>query len=154
MTLFVYSLEGDVAKWFTEFNLAKFSTLDSILDEFRKRWGDQKEHRFQLSTLITSHKNENETIEEFNAKFNSLVKSLHDDIKPSDAAVLIYYMEAFEGEMRYALRDKDPLNLKASQATTIKIDKNMQDARKSNIPGFTRESSSQLFDEKKKNVET
>jgi hypothetical protein len=47
-------------------------------------------------------------VEEFNTKFNSLVKSLHDDIKPSDVAVLIYYMEAFEGEMRYALRDKDP----------------------------------------------
>jgi hypothetical protein len=124
------------------------------LDEFRKRWGDQKEHRFQLAALTTSHKKENETVEEFNTKFNSLVKSLHDDIKPSDVAVLIYYMEAFEGEMRYALRDKDPLNLKAAQATTIKIDKNMQDARKSNIPGFTRGSSSQLYDEKKKNVET
>jgi hypothetical protein len=91
---------------------------------------------------------------EFNAKFNSLVKSLHDDIKPSNAVVLIYYMEAFEGEMRYALRDKDPQDLKTAQATAIKIDKNMQDARKSNIPVFTRGSSSQLFDEKKKNVET
>jgi hypothetical protein len=70
------------------------------------------------------------------------VKSLHDDIKPSDVAVLIYYMEAFEGEMRYALRDKDPQNLKEARATTIRIYKNMQDARKSNIPGFTRGSSS------------
>jgi hypothetical protein len=57
-------------------------------------------------------------VEEFNTKFNSLVKSLHDDIKPSDTAVLIYYMEAFEGEMRYALRDKDPQTLKAAQATS------------------------------------
>ena len=55
--------------------------------------------------------------------------------------------------MRYALRDKDPRDLKTAQATAIKIGKNMQDARKSNIPGFTRGSSSQLFDEKK-NVET
>jgi hypothetical protein len=81
------------------------------------------------------------------------VKSLHDDIKPSKASILIYYMEAFEGEMRYALRDKDPQDLKTTQAMAIRIDKNMQDARKPNIPGFTRGSSSQLFDEKKKNVE-
>jgi hypothetical protein len=92
-------------------------------------------------------------VEEFNTKFNSLVKSLHDDIKPSDVVVLIYYMEAFEGDLRYALRDKDPQNLKSSQATTIKIDKNMQDARKSNIPSFTRGSSSKVNDEKKKKVE-
>ena len=86
---------------------------------------------------------------EFNTKFNSLVKSLHRDIKPSDATILIYYLEAFEGEMRYALRDKNPQTLKAAQALAIKIDKNMQDARKSNIPGFTRGSSSKVNDEKK-----
>jgi hypothetical protein len=124
------------------------------LNEFRKRWGDQKEHRFQSVALTTSQKKENETVEEFNTKFKNLVKGLHDDIKPSDVAVLIYYMEAFEGEMRYALRDKDPQTLKAAQATVVKIDQNMQDARKSNIPGFTRGSSSKLYDEKKKNVET
>jgi hypothetical protein len=154
MTLFVYSLEGDVTGWFTDFDPAKFSTLDAILDEFRKRWGDKKEHRFQLAALTTSHKKENETVEEFNAKFNSLVKSLHADILPSDTVILIYYKKAFEGEMRYDLRDKDPQTLKAAQTTAIRIDQNMRDARKSNIPGFTRGSSSQLYDEKKKNVET
>jgi hypothetical protein len=41
-----------------------------------------------------------------------------------------------------------------AQAMAIRIDKNMQDARKSNVPGFTRGSSSQLYNEKKKNVET
>jgi hypothetical protein len=46
MTLLVYSLEGDATEWFTDFNPAKFSTLNLILDEFRKRWGDKKEHRF------------------------------------------------------------------------------------------------------------
>ena len=92
-------------------------------------------------------------MEEFNSKFNSLVKSLHVDILPTDTTVLIYYMEAFEGEMRYALRDKDPQTLRAAQTLAIKIDKNMQDARKSNIPGFTRGSSSQPYEEKKKKVE-
>jgi hypothetical protein len=56
MTLFVYSLEGDALDWFTDFPADKFSTLEEILDEFRKRWGDQKEHRFQLSALTISRK--------------------------------------------------------------------------------------------------
>jgi hypothetical protein len=30
MTLFVYSLEGDAAEWFTEFDADKFSTLEKI----------------------------------------------------------------------------------------------------------------------------
>ena len=36
------------------------------------------------------------------------------DIKPSDTSILIYYTEAFEGEMRCQLRDKEPDNLKKS----------------------------------------
>jgi hypothetical protein len=153
MTLFVYSLERDVAEWFTDFDANKFSTLDEILNEFRKRWGNQKEHRFQLASLTTSHKKENETVVEFNTKFNSLVKGLHNDIKPLDTAILIYYIEAFEGEMRYALRDKDPQTLGAAQATAIRIEQNMFEARKSNIPRFTRGTPSKVNDEKKKKDE-
>jgi hypothetical protein len=100
MTLFVYYLEGDAAEWFTEFDLDKFHTLEEILTEFKKRWGDQKENRFLLDARTSSHKKENETMEEFNTKFNNLVKSLPNAILPSDTAILIYYMEAFEGEIR------------------------------------------------------
>ena len=77
-------------------------------------------------------------MDEFNKRFTNLVKSLPTDIKPSNAAILIYYMEVFQGEMRYALRDKD---------------KNMQDVRKSNILGFSRGTSSKTNEEKKKKVE-
>jgi hypothetical protein len=62
-------------------------------------------------------------------------------------------MEDFEGEMRYALRDKDPQTLPAAQETTIGIEQNLLEARKSNIPSFNRGSSSKGNDEKKKKDE-
>jgi hypothetical protein len=65
-------------------------------------------------------------MDKFNKKFNELVSSLHTNIKPLDNAILIYYIEAFGGEMMYQLRDKEPTNLKIDQETTNKIDKNMQ----------------------------
>jgi hypothetical protein len=80
MTLFVFSLEGDVGEWFSNFPANMFATLNSILDEFRKRWDDQKDHIFQVGALTTSHKKENETMLEFNNKFNSVVKVLHQDV--------------------------------------------------------------------------
>jgi hypothetical protein len=46
MTLFVYSLEGDVVEWFSEQDHKKFSTLAEIQKAFRERWGDQKETEF------------------------------------------------------------------------------------------------------------
>jgi hypothetical protein len=77
-----------------------------------EKWEDKRDHRHLLATLNTIKKNENKTMDEFNRKFNELVSSLHTDIKPLNNAILIYYIEAFGGEMRYHLRDKEPTNLK------------------------------------------
>ena len=78
-------------------------------------------------------------VEGFNRRFNELVKSLPQDIKPPEKAILIFYIQAFEGEMRYQLRDKEPTNVREAQDKAIKIDKNMRDSGKSNVLGFSRE---------------
>jgi hypothetical protein len=109
-------------------------------------------NRHLLAALNIVKKNENETMEEFNKKFNDLVSSLHTYIKPPDNAILIYYIEAFSGEMRYQLRDKEPTNLKIAQEMATKIDKNMQASGKSNLPGFTRGSISKQSEFKDKVV--
>jgi hypothetical protein len=150
MRLFMFSLEGDVVEWFSDQDPNKFSTLSEIVKSFRERWGDQKENRFLLASLSSSQKKKNETMDEFNKRFNDLLKSLPKNIKPSHTTILIYYMEAFEGEMRYQLRDKDPQTLRNAQVITVRIDKNMQDARKSNIPGFSRGTSSQPYEGEEK----
>ena len=65
-------------------------------------------------------------MEEFNKKFNDLVKSLDAKIRPPEDAILIHYMESFDGEIRYQLRDKEPTNLKYAQKLATKIEKNLQ----------------------------
>jgi hypothetical protein len=117
------------------------------------RWGDKKDDRHLLAALNSSQKKENETMEEFNKRFNDLVESLPQTIKPPDASILIYYMEDFEGEIRYQLRDKEPTSLKDAQKYAIKINKNMQDVKKSNLPDFPRRTSSKPNEEKRKKVE-
>ena len=92
-------------------------------------------------------------MDEFNKKFNDLVKSLPIAIKPPPASILIHYMESFEGEIRYQLRDKYPTTLKDAQKYANKIEKNMQDARKPNSPGFSRGTSCKPIKEKNKKVE-
>ena len=63
-------------------------------------------------TLDNIKKMKKETMEEFNKKFRSLISDLHKDIKPHDVAILIYYIEAFTGDLRHQLRDKEPADLK------------------------------------------
>jgi hypothetical protein len=74
--------------------------------------GTKRDHCHLLATLNTIKKNENETMDEFNKKSNELVSSLLTDIKPLNNAILIYYIEALGGKMRYHLRDKEPTYLK------------------------------------------
>ena len=105
--------------------------------------------------MTETKKKENETIEEFNKKFNALVSTVHRDIKPPDASILIYYVEAFKGKMRYQLRDKEPTTLQGVMQTAEKIDRNMQASGKSNLPRFSRSSVSisKSHDSKGKAVE-
>ena len=68
---------------------------------------------------------------------------------------IIYYIEAFERVIRYQLRDKEPTTLNGAMETAEKTDKNMQSSGKSNLPGFSRGSTStpKLHDDKGKAVE-
>lgn len=92
MKLFILSFEDDAMDWFVEQTNNKFSTLAEIIDAFSNRWSDRRDNPFFLAALHTMHKNENETMEEFNKRFNDLVKSLPTTIKPLDASLLIYYI--------------------------------------------------------------
>jgi hypothetical protein len=98
----------------------KSKTLKDLTDAFIEKWGEKRDHHQLLATLNLVKKNENETMDEFNKRFNELVSSMHTNIKPPDDAILIYYVEAFVGEMRYQLRDKEPLNLKSAQEVELK----------------------------------
>ena len=57
---------------------------------------------------------ENETMDEFNTKFRRVVTDLPNEIKPKDASILISYIEAFIGDLRYRLRDEEPTDLKTA----------------------------------------
>ena len=114
------------------------------------KWGDKREHRHALAALNTIKKTENETMIEFNKRFNDLVNSMHKDIKPSEASTLIYYIEAFSGDIDYELRDKEPTSLASAQSMAINIERNMQASGKSNISCFARGSSSKHSEPKDK----
>ena len=123
MKLFALSLEDDAAEWYENLGNASYKTLNEFLVGFKKRWGEKKEPRHLLAALHNIKKMENETIDGFNTKFMRVVADLRREIKPRDASILIYYIEAFTGDLRYQLRDKEPADLKTAQELAEKIRK-------------------------------
>ena len=105
MKLFVLCLEDDVEEWYLDLDDDSYKTLSEFQDGFKKKWGEKKEPRHLLAALHSIKKMENEPMDEFNTKFRRVVADLTRDIKPKNASILISYIEAFTGDLRYQLRD-------------------------------------------------
>ena len=114
----------------------------SLKTAFEEGWGECKDNRYLSAALSTVKRNENETLEDFNRKFNQIVHKLHNDIKPPEATILIYYLDAFDCELGFQTWKKDPQNIKAAQYAAMKIEKNMTASGKENFPSFSKAISS------------
>lgn len=137
MKLFVLSLEDEASEWFQDQDNKIFKDLKGIIEAFDYRWGDRKDSYALLSALHSSHKEENENIEDFNKRFNDIIRNLPLNIQPPDASLVIYYIQAFDEDMSYLIRDKEPNDLKDAQNKAIKIDKNMRAATESHVLEFS-----------------
>lgn len=138
MRLFVLSLEEDALDWFAEQLANTFDTLKMIMTTFNEKFGDKKEERNLLNAINHIKKQENETVEEFNKRFNDIVKALPDDIKPQDKSLLIYYVDACNVDTSYEMRRKECNDLTDAQSEAIKMEQHRKAYKKLEIPGFNR----------------
>ena len=90
------------------------------------KYGERRENSHLISAISTIKKNENETMEEFNKRFNELVKSMPATVKPPDEFLLCSYLDAFGVDTAYELRRKEPTTLGIAQIEAL----NMERARK------------------------
>ena len=104
MTLFILTLGGDAHEWFTEKPRNSFDSLQSIIDAFKEKYGDKREGRHLVNAISIIKKRENETLEEFNKRFNGIVRELPQDYKPIDKSLRDFYIDAFSLEPSYELR--------------------------------------------------
>lgn len=139
MKLFALSLEDDAAEWFKGLPDNSFNAFSPLSNAFLHKWGERRDNRYLLAALSSAKRNENETIEELNKRLKKIVQRLHADIKPPEAAILIYYFDSFDGELGFQIREKDPQNLKAAQEeSAVKIENNMTASGKTNKPSSSR----------------
>ena len=111
MKLFVLSLEDDALDWFQDKADNAFDSLRSLLDAFRDKYGDKREGKYLVKEFNIIKKRENETVEEFNQIFNSIIKGITQEYKPPDKIVLEQYLEAFCVNAKYEIRRAKPTNL-------------------------------------------
>jgi len=102
--------------------------MDKLEEIFLKRWS-VKEDPMLLIRLNNITKQENETVREFNDKFESLVQKVPVSHHPSDNFLLFLYTKAFTGQMGFLLKDKAPKTIQEAQEVATRIEDNLSSSR-------------------------
>ena len=139
MKIFSLSLDGRDGEWYNNLPHNSFSTLATFKIVFTNMFGENKEHRHQLAAL-KNIKKENQHMDDFNQRFTKLSNAIPTTYKPPTPSILTYYIEELSGKMQYHIRDKEPTTLLNAQELEVKIDQNMYPSGESNLPSYSRSS--------------
>jgi len=87
-----------------------------------------------LDALTSIHKEENETVSEFNTRFSKLYNKIPQNVRPNFDIALLYYFKAFDGSFGFLLREKEVHDLDSALVVATKIKKNIMAAQKVQLP--------------------
>ena len=72
--LFSFSLIGDVKQWYNNLHIKSIKTWETLENAFLKKWEVRKDGKLLLSQFHHIKRKGEEPINEFNARFDALVK--------------------------------------------------------------------------------
>jgi hypothetical protein len=105
MSLFAQSFSGEVRKWFKALPATNIPNFENFETLFLERWGDKK-NPLQLLTQYNNLKRlPIETVQEFSTIFMKVYKSIPDQVNPPPGASQLHYVDAFESEFAFLLRE-------------------------------------------------
>ena len=91
------SLEGDARSWFDRLPPGSVDGYDTFTKKLTEDWSSKLDNMFLLNQLFEVKKRENETIHEFNIRFDKFVSNVPQDLRPIAQDILILYLNTFEG---------------------------------------------------------
>ena len=125
MRLFVQSLEGEPSKSFRSLAVGSINTWQALESWFHIAWGEKKYYQYFLSKFSALKKTETENIESFSRKFNKAYNKLPVNIKPLEAAAMVYYSGAFPNEFSIMLRERRSQTLLQMQGDAVALEGNL-----------------------------
>jgi len=82
---------------------------------FMKIWGTKGDPNMLLLQLSEMKKKENETVKEFDTRFERLLQQILDNIIPKKDALLFIYVNDYHGKFGFILKDRHPTSLEEVQ---------------------------------------
>jgi len=83
----------------------------SLEASFMRQWGLKMDTLYYLSEFSSLNKRSNETVDDFNMRFNNLYNNILVDIKPSQPTTKVKNVGAFDVDFSMTLRERRSLTL-------------------------------------------
>jgi len=125
MRLFAQTLTGDVKKWFKAFPANHIFDLANFQRLFNDRW-ERKKNLFQiLSEYQNIRRAPNESVQDYCTRFNNIYNAIPTNIKPPPDLALIKFLDGFDADLSYQLRERNPETLEQMQSNVVSVEANL-----------------------------
>ena len=121
MRLFVQTLGGYVRKWFIELLVASIDSWPSLEVFFMRQLGEKRDSLYYLNEFGSLKKRANETVNDFNKRFNKLYNKVPTDINPSQPTTKVTYVGEFDVDFSMTLRERRSLTLLVMKEDAIDL---------------------------------
>lgn len=125
MKLLAMSLNEDAQRWFKSLPDNHLASYEDFAKFFKSRWKTKKNSGMLTTMFNQIKKKENETVNEFDTRFNNLHSQIPNDLCPPEVVVCLLYVNVFEGQFGLILRDKNPDTLAKAKEYSAKIKANL-----------------------------
>jgi hypothetical protein len=129
MKLFTSSLTKEALDWFKGLPDNHIMNFDSFSAFFKIRWSRKVDGGTVGTQFNQIKKKENETVKEFISRFDRLYNQIPTYYRPTTSSVCLLYMNSFEGQFQYIIKDKNTTSLAEDKEFSINIEENILDSK-------------------------
>lgn len=126
MKFFVQSLKEDARVWFSYLPLCSIFSWDELKLAFMEQFGERVDLGSIIKRFMDIQKKEDELIPPFNLRFARILDDILSSYRPNDTVCSVVYLYAFEEEMSYLLREKDPKTMHHAYKISMDIENNLK----------------------------
>jgi len=125
MRLFVQSLTGEVKKWFKTLRVSSITDIATFHRSFLDRWEVKKNPLQIFSEYENIRRIQGEIVQDYYTRFNNLYNAIPADIKPPQGLALIKFIDGFDTDMSYQLRERNATTLEDMKKSVVSVEANL-----------------------------
>ena len=125
MKIFVQSLISDVRIGFRELAINSIANPEALYQSFLNRWEKKKDPLHILTEYDNLKRGPQETVQYYCARFNNVYNAIPQNLRPPLDLALIKFLDGFDFDMAYQLRERAPATLADMQNIVVSVEANL-----------------------------